>query len=950
MSVRLWSRQRSANKSHHVPDAFITLIARFLLRVYLPVMLIFWLGVMVVLWLEQGDVETRFGMQGVKQLLDVEADWLILLDESAKDLQILADHQALQNWLREGDEKTSSDLNSAMYYFSESKRIYDQVRFTDAEGMERALINYDEDHATIVSKAALQSVSHRSYFSESMKMNQGEIYLSPLSLSKESFPVETSDKPAIHMATPFFFNGKKRGMVVLGLSANYLFSSFKRKLERDLGSIQVLSKEGSYLYGTDTNQGNGLVYTGTDKVKRFANYYPTTWSGISQSKTGFVYEKGRGHAFRKIQLPSKSRNGIKFGVDREIIFLWIIPRLEVAQDMKSAQQVALIIGFGISLLLLFFLLFFVKVVQSNQRYQYDAIDLKARLKAVMDTASDAILSFDSDGLVNSYNMATLRMFACDARTFSMSRLQDLIPDGEDELDQLLQKQLSTPAGAVLNLRREFNAKRFNDEWFPLELSLTETIVNGRRQLFAIARDISDRKATEEQIHRKVLFDDLTNLPNRILLRTKLESLITLSQRRKTYGALLFMDLDNFKNINDSMGHLTGDILLCRVAERLTNSLRSEDVVSRLGGDEFVVVLPMLDEDQNQASVTARDVAEKLRQALNQPVLLDGHEYVITPSIGVVLLPSEGTNADDLLRQADTAMYRAKASGRNTIRFFHPSMQAEVNDRLRVGKELRQAIERGELELYLQPQVDVEFACIVGAEALIRWNHPVRGLLAPAAFISHAEELGLIGEIGEWTLREGFSILQRLLKERPCPGLESLAINISPRHFRSPLFLSRLKALMQEFNMPAHRIELEITENLLLEDVEEAVVKMDAVKALGVRFAIDDFGTGFSSLAYLKRLPVGRLKIDRSFITDVNTDTHNAAIVETILAMAKIQQLAVTAEGVEQIEEKTWLMDRGCSHIQGYLYSRPLTVDSFIQFCNEFSDKSQLPVEAGIHGR
>ncbi|MCU7795767.1 MAG: bifunctional diguanylate cyclase/phosphodiesterase [Candidatus Thiodiazotropha sp. (ex Myrtea spinifera)] len=618
--------------------------------------------------------------------------------------------------------------------------------------------------------------------------------------------------------------------------------------------------------------------------------------------------------------------------------------------MKSAQQVALIIGFGISLLLLFFLPFFVKVVQSNQRYQYDAIDLKARLKAVMDTASDAILSFDSDGLVNSYNMATLRMFACDARTFSMSRLQDLIPDGEDELDQLLQKQLSTPAGAVLNLRREFNAKRFNDEWFPLELSLTETIVNGRRQLFAIARDISDRKATEEQIHRKVLFDDLTNLPNRILLRTKLESLITLSQRRKTYGALLFMDLDNFKNINDSMGHLTGDILLCRVAERLTNSLRSEDVVSRLGGDEFVVVLPMLDEDQNQASVTARDVAEKLRQALNQPVLLDGHEYVITPSIGVVLLPSEGTNADDLLRQADTAMYRAKASGRNTIRFFHPSMQAEVNDRLRVGKELRQAIERGELELYLQPQVDVEFACIVGAEALIRWNHPVRGLLAPAAFISHAEELGLIGEIGEWTLREGFSILQRLLKERPCHGLESLAINISPRHFRSPLFLSRLKALMQEFNMPAHRIELEITENLLLEDVEEAVVKMDAVKALGVRFAIDDFGTGFSSLAYLKRLPVGRLKIDRSFITDVNTDTHNAAIVETILAMAKIQQLAVTAEGVEQIEEKTWLMDRGCSHIQGYLYSRPLTVDGFIQFCNDFSDKSPLPVEAGIHGR
>jgi EAL domain-containing protein (putative c-di-GMP-specific phosphodiesterase class I) len=305
----------------------------------------------------------------------------------------------------------------------------------------------------------------------------------------------------------------------------------------------------------------------------------------------------------------------------------------------------------------------------------------------------------------------------------------------------------------------------------------------------------------------------------------------------------------------------------------------------------------------------------------------------------VLFPSEGMDADDLLKQADTAMYRAKSSGRNTIRFFHPSMQAEVNDRLRIGKELHLAVEQGQLELYLQPQVDTEYGCVVGAEALIRWNHPVRGLLGPAAFIPHAEELGMISEIGEWTLREGFSILHRLLKELPCPGLECLAINISPRHFRSPSFVSHLRELMLEYQVPLHRIELEITENLLMEDLEEAVVKMAAVREMGIRFAIDDFGTGFSSLAYLKRLPMGRLKIDRSFISGVDGDKQNASIVETILAMARIQQLAVTAEGVERWEECDWLRERACNNIQGFLFSRPLKVDDFVGFCQTFGTES-----------
>ena len=609
----------------------------------------------------------------------------------------------------------------------------------------------------------------------------------------------------------------------------------------------------------------------------------------------------------------------------------------VQDDQRTwGERLVYFLGGLSGLLLLFYAWLHNRAVRFRRECRQRAADLQSRLQAVMNTTPDGVLIFDHQGKIESCNATCLRIFAADEAAFRQGNLSDLIPSGYGELQSLMSKALSEPEKPPLNIRREFVARRFDRQAFPLELMLTETGISSQRLFVAVARDITERKAAQEQMHRKVLYDDLTNLPNRVLLRNELETMISLSQRRNMFSAALFMDLDNFKNINDSMGHMAGDTLLCRVAERLLQTLRNEDIVARLGGDEFVVVLPMLSADSNQASVTARDVAEKVRQALNQALVLDGHEYVITPSIGIVLFPAQGMDADEVLKQADTAMYRAKAAGRNTIRFFHPSMQAEVNDRLRVGKELRLAIEQGQLELYLQPQVDAMFECVVGAEALIRWNHPVRGLLGPSAFIPHAEELGYIHEIGEWTLREGFRILQRLLNDLPCLGLESLAINVSPRHFRSPDFLSRLKALMREYQVPLQRIEFEITENLLLEDMEEAVGKMAAIKEMGVRFAIDDFGTGFSSLAYLKRLPVGRLKIDRSFVLGVDGDAHNAAIVETILAMVRIMQLTVTAEGVERPEELAWLKKRGCSHIQGYYYSRPLPVEDFVHFCEDFS--------------
>ncbi|MCU7933845.1 MAG: EAL domain-containing protein [Candidatus Thiodiazotropha sp. (ex Dulcina madagascariensis)] len=936
MSVKLPIKRKQRPSAAADANLAFSAVAQYALAILLPLLLLIWGALFFVIRVQDEAVVQRLQDAGVVELHAIENVWRHELNGIIEDLRILVGHEELMTWLRRGDEGSLAKLRLAWSYFTASKRIYDQVRFLDVQGMERVRINYDGKEVRAESSETLQSKAHRYYFKEGIQLDQGEIYASPLDLNVENNHIEMPVKPMLRVASPVFFEGERRGLLILNFLAKDLLQQHTVHIGQSKGRLLMLNADGYYLRGLDASHEWGFMYPGTERAVRFQDRFPAVWQRMQQSDAGAFEARGDIFAFQRLAFPADDNDGLNLPSVREWTLLVRFSKEEIKQTRAVPHAIAYAVGTGVSLLLAVFSLLYARLSLIRQENLKSANNLGARLQAVMETAPDAILTFDANGRVESFNSATLRMFACSEAAFSRVRLEALLPDGYAELKGLMRKNFTRDDGTPLNIRREYTAQRFNQESFPLELTMTETHVQSQRLFIVIARDITDRRVAEEQFHRRVLYDDLTNLPNRVLLRTELATMISLSQRRNKYSAVLFMDLDNFKNINDSMGHMAGDTLLCRVAERLNRTLRKEDIVSRLGGDEFVVVLPLLAGDANQACAVARDVAEKIRQALNQPVVLDGHEYVTTTSIGIVLFPAEGMDADELLKQADTAMYRAKAAGRNTIRFFHPSMQAEVNDRLRVGKELRMAVEQGQLELYLQPQIDAQYECIVGAEALIRWHHPSRGLLAPSAFIPHAEELGLISEIGEWTLREGFRILKRMLKDLPCQGLECLAINISPRHFRSADFLSRLKALMGEFRVPVHRIELEITENLLLDDLEEAVDKMSAAKEMGIRFAIDDFGTGFSSLAYLKRLPVGRLKIDRSFIIGVDGDPHNAAIVETVLAMARIQQLAVTAEGVERAEERQWLMDRGCNHIQGYYYSHPLPIDDFVKFCQAFT--------------
>lgn len=439
-------------------------------------------------------------------------------------------------------------------------------------------------------------------------------------------------------------------------------------------------------------------------------------------------------------------------------------------------------------------------------------------------------------------------------------------------------------------------------------------------------DITGSLAAAEKIERLAFYDSLTHLPNRRLLIDRLQHALAHSARSHYQGALLFIDLDNFKALNDTLGHDTGDLLLQKVADRLSACVREGDTVARFGGDEFVVILEELSEQPLEAAAQAESVGEKILASLSKPYELGTHVHHSTSSIGITLFSDHDQGGEELLKQADIAMYQAKKAGRNALRFFDQQMQESINVRVDLERELRKAIDQNQFQLYYQIQVDSEGRA-EGAEALIRWIHPERGLVSPAQFIPLAEDTGLIFPIGQWVLETACAQLKAWQQNARTRDLV-LAINVSAKQFRQIGFVDQVIATMQRHAISPQRLKLELTESMLLENVEDTITTMHALNEAGVRFSLDDFGTGYSSLQYLKRLPLARLKIDQSFVRDITFDAQDRAIVSTIIAMASSLGLNVIAEGVETEEQRQLLIDKGCNHFQGYLFGKPVPVDAF----------------------
>ena len=462
------------------------------------------------------------------------------------------------------------------------------------------------------------------------------------------------------------------------------------------------------------------------------------------------------------------------------------------------------------------------------------------------------------------------------------------------------------------------------------------------------QDITARKAAEDQIEQLAFFDALTQLPNRRLLLDRLGQVLAAVRRTARQGAILFIDLDHFKHLNDSLGHDVGDQLLVEVAVRLRGCVRARDTVARLGGDEFVIVLDGLSSETDRAAAEVRAIATKAQKALSRPFRLGTNTHQSTPSIGAALISASDESVDELLKRADLAMYQAKEAGRNTLRFFDPEMQAALELRTAMEAQLHNGLRSGQFLLLYQAQVD-HVGRLIGAEALMRWNHPEQGLLTPNRFIHLAEESGLILKLGEWVVQAACAQLAAWSREKG-RAQHSVAVNISARQFRDPNFVAMVRGAVRRHGIDPRRLTLELTESLLLEDVDGTISKMAALRKLGLRFALDDFGTGYSSLAYLKRLPLDELKIDRSFVSEVTTDANDAAIVRAVLALAPQLGLSVLAEGVETKAQRQFLLRNGCHAFQGYLFGRPGLPDALnAEPEAEADDPHELAFEAADGG-
>lgn len=445
-------------------------------------------------------------------------------------------------------------------------------------------------------------------------------------------------------------------------------------------------------------------------------------------------------------------------------------------------------------------------------------------------------------------------------------------------------------------------------------------------LCGISTDITEDRQIRNQLHQLAYFDPLTGLPNRRLILDRLKHALEQHEKTGNEGALLLVDLDNFKTVNDTQGHHRGDLLLQRVARRIERGLLSSDTAGRLGADEFVIIIEDLAQNAEDAKIRVKELANALRLQLNQPFELQGSEYNNTVSIGVAMFTDADWDSDGLLKAADLALQSAKVGGRNAIHFFDPDMQVELNRRNTIEKALRRAVISNQLSLYLQPQVDISRR-ILGVEGLLRWEDPILGFVPPSDFIQVAEASGLIIPLGEWVIEQACEILSRWQKDPVLKDVK-LSINISPRQFHHAEFVSVIEKQIRTYGIDASKLELEVTESLLIEDIDITVSRMNMLGKHGIQFAMDDFGTGYASLGYLKQLPLALLKIDQSFVKDLLTDNNDEAIVSTILALGSSLELGVIAEGVESKQQVSKLETMGCHFFQGYLYGRPAPADEW----------------------
>jgi diguanylate cyclase (GGDEF)-like protein/PAS domain S-box-containing protein len=548
------------------------------------------------------------------------------------------------------------------------------------------------------------------------------------------------------------------------------------------------------------------------------------------------------------------------------------------------------------------------------------------LQATMDAIPDLMFEMDGDGRILDYHAHPSNLAAMREESFKGKTLAEVMPD---EVAQVGLQALREASRIGWTRGQQYKLQRPEGEfWFELSVARKSSGSGGTERFIVLAHDITTRKLAEERVRHLAHFDQLTGLPNRTLLQDHFKYALGLAQRSGEHLAIMFLDLDNFKTINDTLGHSLGDQLLLEVAKRLKSVLREQDTLSRSGGDEFIFILPGTDEND------AARIAGKLLEVFREPFSIGQHELLATPSIGIAIYPEDGNEMESLLKNADAAMYRAKQHGRNDFRFFTQEMQTHSARILLLSNALRHALARKQMHLEYQPQISMRDGRIVGAEALLRWRHPELGMISPAEFIPVAESSGQIIQIGEWVLHTAVTQM-KAWSDQGLPQM-AIAVNLSAVQFRHASLTTLVSEILDESGLAPGQLELELTEAVAMDDPASAIAVMGVLHERGVRMSIDDFGTGYSSLSYLKRFKVYKLKIDQSFVRNLTDDPEDQGIVVAIINMARSLGIHTIAEGVETAEQLEFLRNNGCEEIQGYYISRPLDAEGFRRFCMDYA--------------
>ncbi|MCK4841391.1 MAG: EAL domain-containing protein [Methylococcales bacterium] len=858
--------------------------------------------------------------------------------------------------------------------FIRTNQLYQQLTFLDINGIERLRIDQQQENIISANDSQLVDQSTQNYFNDTMLLSEAKVYISDIELYYLHKSGDNVINPVIRLATQVFDkSGQLQGLLVANVSGKILLNIVQDTESKNALNF-LIDSEGYYLAHPDENKS-------WSKLK--GNQY--TLQGDFPDFNKLLEQLPKNN----IQHTVMQDNEVFFSAistDFNQIKKWYLVEIIPSNLFFDSTQFYLFIvlfisAFGILLSLLvgytfakFWLLSPIKelaaMTEKISKGEFTSLSMKNRQK---DEIGELCLSFnqmsstlaeveqerkkhvnnlnneiserkklESDLLLHRtfFEQSTDAMFIADNKTQityvnpAFSKItgytsKEVIGNKTELLhsskhDKKFYQEIWDKVNKNGHWQGEIWERRKGKGNFPV-LQTINTIKNKNEEIYyvSIFKDMSNLKEKENELWKLAHFDQLTNLANRKLLEERINSALSEAYRHKRIGSIIFLDLDNFKHINDSLGHAHGDLLLKEISARLESVTRSEDTVARLGGDEYVILLPDLADSAEEATILTTAIITKMVQALLAPCSIEGSELHITTSMGVVLFPSDGNSSQKLLKQADTAMYAAKDDGKNTFNFYHSNMQEMADKRLLLENELRRALKKNELVVYYQPQYNQYFE-LIGFEALVRWIHPERGLISPDDFIPVAEESDLILKIGDKVFSDACNLL--VMAEKKGQAIPQISINISPRQFSDLNFIDWINSIMHETEVNPKQLILELTEGIIVKNLEQTISNMQILKNSGIRFSIDDFGTGYSSLAYLKQLPIDELKIDRSFICDIGVTQNDTVIVDTIVSMARHLDLELIAEGVETKEQFDYLVKCGCNGFQGFYFGHPVPAD------------------------